>query len=277
MTHSGNDRRKFMVKTIQSIGLATVGGVLWSAYAHEAKASPLVLRPPGALPEEEFVSACVKCGLCSEACYNRESNIDQETGKQRPPTLKMAKGGDEALIGTPFFVPRDVPCYMCDDVPCVPVCPSGALDMPSLINEKGELDITKAQMGLAIVHKESCIAYWGLQCDACYRACPLLDEALSLEYMKNERTGKHAFLLPVVHSDICTGCGLCEKACVVEKPAIFVLPREYAMGRVGDHYVKGWDKKDQQRAGDRKLDKIETKTRRSEKTPVDYLNKGIEY
>ncbi len=277
MANATNDRRKFMVKTVQSIGLATMGGLLWSGFAIEAEGSPLVLRPPGALPEEDFRQACIKCGLCAEACHNRESNIDKETGEQREGTIKMAKGGEEALIGTPFFVPRDVPCYMCDDIPCVPVCPSGALDMPSLLNEKGELDINKATMGLAVVHKESCIAFWGLQCDACYRACPLLDEAITLEYTQNERTGKHALLLPVVHSDICTGCGLCEKACVTEKPAIFVLPREYATGRVGDHYVKGWDKRDQQRAGLRKADEIETQTKRSEEKPVDYLNKEIEY
>jgi len=229
------------------------------------------------LAEEDFLKACIKCGLCSEACLNRESNIDQETGKQRDGTIKMAKGGDHVLVGTPFFVPRDVPCYMCEDIPCVPVCPSGALDMPSLLDQKGELDINKARMGLAVVHKESCVAFWGLQCDACYRACPLLDEAITLEYTKNERTGKHALLLPVVHSDICTGCGLCEQACVTEKAAIFVLPREYSTGRVGDHYVKGWDKHDQKRAGNRKESEIETTTKRSEKAPEDYLNMEVEY
>jgi ferredoxin-type protein NapG len=26
-----------------------------------------------------------------------------------------------------------------------------------------------------------------------------------------------------------------------------VLPREVAMGEVGDHYIKGWDKKDEKR------------------------------
>jgi len=277
MSNSDNSRRKFFATTLQSVGLTALGGLLWSGYGDKAKASPLVLRPPGALPEEDFLKACVKCGLCAEACVNRDSNVDRETGKQRPGTLKMAKGDDDALIGTPFFEPRDVPCYMCDDVPCVPVCPSGALDLSSLQNEKKEIDVNKARMGLAVVHKESCIAFWGLQCDACYRACPLLDEAITLEYQKNDRTGKHAFLLPVVHSDVCTGCGLCEKACVTEKAAIFVLPREYAMGKAGDHYVKGWDTKDQQRVGNRKLDQIITHDKRSEKNPMDYLNKGVEY
>jgi len=221
----------------------------------------LVLRPPGALPEKDFLTACIKCGLCAEACVNRDTNVDKETGKQREGTLKMAKGGDSLLIGTPYFVPTEVPCYMCEDIPCVPVCPSGALDMPSLINnETQELDINQASMGLAVVHKESCIAFWGIQCDA----------AITLEYQKNERTGKHAFLLPIVQDSACTGCGLCEQACVTEKPAIFVLPNDIAKGKAGDYYVKGWDAKDQERVGSAKSQI--TTTEISKKTSVDYLN-----
>ena len=274
MANSNNNRRKFMATTLQSVGLTALGGLLWSGYSDEVKASPLVLRPPGALPEDDFLKACIKCGLCAEACVNRDSNKKKD-GSNRPGTLQMAKGGDHRMIGTPFFIPTEVPCYMCDDVPCVPVCPSGALDMPSLLNEKKELDINKATMGLAVVHKESCIAFWGIQCDACYRACPLLDEAITLEYQKNERTGKHAFLLPIVHDNVCTGCGLCEQACVTEKPAIFVLPNEVAKGRAGSHYVKGWDKKDQERVRDAK--EIKTKNERSEKEAADYLNMEVEY
>ena len=259
-----------MTKTVQSVGLTALGGMLWSGYSDSVKASPLVLRPPSALPEQDFLTACIKCGLCAEACVNRDTNIDKITGKAKEGTLKMAKGGDAVLIGTPYFVPREVPCYMCEDVPCVPVCPSGALDMASLLDEKQELDINQASMGLAIVHKESCIAFWGIQCDACYRACPLLDVAITLEYQKNDRTGKHAFLLPVVQDHACTGCGLCELACVTEKPAIFVLPNTIAKGKAGDHYVKGWDAKDQSRVGNAKA-KINT-TELSKNTSVDYLN-----
>ena len=270
MANSDNNRRKFFATTLQSVGLTALGGLLWSGYSDEVKASPLVLRPPGAIKEEDFLTACIKCGLCAEACQNRDTNIDKETGKARPGTLLMAKGGDHKLIGTPYFIPTEVPCYMCEDIPCVPVCPSGALDMPSLLDEKEELDINKSRMGLAVVHKESCIAFWGIQCDACYRACPLLDEAITLEYAKNERTGKHAFLLPIVHDDVCTGCGLCEMACVTEKPAIFVLPHEVSQGKAGSHYVKGWDKADESRLVDAQAE--ETTTEISKKSSVDYLN-----
>ncbi len=267
--------RRGFLGTTRNIGLAVLGGLVWSAYVDEAKANKLLLRPPGALDEDAFLKTCIKCGLCVAACRNRDGNIIYDNkGKRvgtKEPTLRLAKPGDNKALGTPFFIARENPCFMCDDIPCVPACPSGALDLVALTNKKTKkLDINRARMGLAVVHKESCIAYWGLQCDACYRACPLLGKALTIDTQMNKRTGKHAFLLPVVHSDICTGCGLCEKACVVEKAAIFVLPREIAMGKAGSHYVKGWDTKDQQRVGDAKS--IHTIDERSKQKAVDKLN-----
>jgi len=272
-----SERRKFFTLLAQNAGLGVMGGLVWTGYAAKAKGSTLTLRPPAALGEEDFLRTCIKCGLCAEACFNRESNVDKETGKQRPPTLKMANAEDDVTIGTPFFIARETACYMCEDIPCVPVCPTGALDLASVTNKDNELDPTMMDMGIAVVDENSCIAFWGIQCDACYRACPLLDVAISLEYNRNERTGKHAFLEPVVHMDACTGCGLCEQACVTEKAAIFVQPREVALGRPGDHYVKGWDKKDQERIKNRKEEDITTHDKRSEKDAADYLNMDVEY
>ena len=250
-----SDRRKFILNMARGVGLAAMGGFVWSAYVDEVTASTLLLRPPGAIKEEDFLKTCIKCGLCVEACpYD---------------TLLLSKPGDNKPLGTPFFEPRDIPCYMCPDIPCVPVCPTGALDESSVTTD-GVLDINIADMGLAVIDDNSCIAFWGIQCDACYRACPLLGEAITIEYTKNERTGKHAFMKPVVVPDICTGCGMCEQACVTEKPAIFILPREVAEGKAGDYYIKGWDKKDEKRLENAKA--INTKTRLSEKTVMDTLN-----
>ena len=162
---------------------------------------------------------------------------------------------------------------MCPDIPCVPVCPTGALDESS-VTTNGELDINAAEMGLAVVDDNSCIAFWGIQCDACYRACPLLGEAITIDYEKNDRTGKHAFMKPIVHADVCTGCGLCEKACVTEKAAIFILPREVAMGKAGDYYIKGWDKKDEKRLEN--AGEIKTTTEISKKSAIDSLNSSLE-
>ena len=255
-----SDRRKFILGSARAVGLMALGGLVWSAYIDEATASKLLLRPPGALSEDDFLKTCIKCGMCVEACpYD---------------TLVLATPGDNKPLGTPFFEPREIPCYMCPDIPCVPVCPSGALDIKS-VSKNEQLDIDMARMGLAVVDAKNCIAFWGIQCDACYRACPLLDKAIYLEYTKNERTGKHAFLKPIVDSDYCTGCGLCERACVTKKAAIFVLPREIALGEVGGHYVKGWEKADESKVDSSKSHITTTKI--SEERAIDSLNdmKGL--
>jgi len=274
-----SERRRFFTNVAHNAGLGLMGGLLWAGYANKAQSSIMTLRPPGALPEKDFLRSCIKCGLCAEACLNRDSNIDSQTGKPRPSTLKMAKANEDVTIGTPYFVAADIPCYMCEDIPCVPVCPTGALDAESLRDDKSEFDIYKMDMGIAVVDSNSCIAFWGIQCDACYRVCPLLDEAIKLEYGRNERTGKHAFLMPVIDMNVCTGCGLCEKACVTDKPAIFMQPREIALGYPGDHYVKGWDNKDEARIAkvSTKDEDITTKTKRSEQEPADYLNEGVSF
>lgn len=253
-------RREFFLKSARSAGLLALGGLVWSAYVDEVTASKLILRPPGALKEKDFLAACIKCGLCVEACpYD---------------TLLLAKPGDNKPLGTPYFTPRDIPCYMCPDIPCVPICPTNALD-ESLVSKDGILDINSADMGLALIDENACIAFWGIQCDACHSACPLLNEAITLEYKKNDRTGKHAFIVPIVHADVCTGCGLCERACITQKASIFVLPRELVTGRAGDHYIKSWNKKDEKRLKNAR--EINTKTKISNRPAIDSLNdmKGL--
>jgi ferredoxin-type protein NapG len=101
-----------------------------------------------------------------------------------------------------------------------------------------------------------------------------LGEAITIEYQKNDRTGKHAFMKPIVHADACTGCGMCERACVTEKPAIYILPREVAQGKAGDYYIKGWDKDDEKRLENAK--EIKTTTEISKESAMDSLNGNLE-
>jgi ferredoxin-type protein NapG len=54
---------------------------------------------------------------------------------------------------------------------------------------------------------------------------------------------RHALFIPTVHSDACTGCGKCERSCVLEEAAIKVLPLKQAKGRIGRHYRLGWEEK----------------------------------
>ncbi len=128
---------------------------------------------------------------------------------------------------------------MCDDVPCVLACPTGALD-------PGMTDIDKAKMGIAVlVDEENCLNALGLRCDVCYRVCPVIDKAITLERQHNERSGHHAMFMPVVHSKFCTGCGKCEKSCVLPEAAIKVLPVRLARGKLGEHYRLGWEQMDE--------------------------------
>lgn len=216
-------RRDVLAKLFKGVAMAGTGGLLWHGMA-EAKANhQMALRPPGAIDEADFLKACTKCGQCSNACpYN---------------TIEMASATDLAFIGTPYIVPRKVPCYLCTDYPCTKACPTNALNTQRLSKDGAEPNIDNSRIGLAVIHKEACIAYHGIQCDACYRACPLMGKAITIESVKNTDTGRHANLQPVVNSDFCTGCGLCEHACITEKAAIFVLPLALSTGNIGEHYL----------------------------------------
>jgi len=255
------DRREFLLGLAKGAGAAVVGGLVWVGYLDGKKASATVLRPPGAVEEERFLAACTKCGLCVAACPYQ--------------ALVLARPGDGRPVGTPYFVMRERPCRMCREIPCTAICPTGALDT-TLVSDgeagKKALNINKARIGLAVIDRETCIAYWGIQCDACYRACPVIDKAITVDPARNDRTGKHAILGPVVHSDHCTGCGMCERACVTKKASIFVLPRRIAMGESSDRYIRGWEADDEKRIHDVPGDTT-TMTPRSDKSPTDYLNR----
>ena len=218
-------RRKFLSGMAGAAGSGCLMAMGVGIYSRQASALPaLALRPPGALPEPEFLAACTRCGLCVRDCP--------------PDILKLAAPGNPIPTGTPYFTARTGPCEMCEDIPCIKNCPTGALD-PKLT------DITDARMGLAVlIDEESCIAYLGLRCEICYNICPVIGKAITLDKRHNPRSDRHAMLLPVVHSEYCTGCGLCEKACILEEPAIKVLPPRLAQGKGGEHYLKGWEERE---------------------------------
>ncbi|WP_206482885.1 ferredoxin-type protein NapG [Thalassotalea sp. G2M2-11] len=214
-------RRQFIINSTQVACAAGVATSFIGGYAAQANSSNAqALRPPGALTEQDFLSACARCGLCVQACpYD---------------TLKLASWLDEAPNGTPYFDARNIPCEMCDDIPCVPACPTGALD-----HELTNID--DAKMGIAvIVDRSTCLNINGLRCDICYNVCPVRDKAITLEKRQNPRIDYHAILEPVVHADACTGCGKCEHACITEQASIKVLPIELAKGKMQNHYQLYW-------------------------------------
>ncbi|MFN3987406.1 MAG: ferredoxin-type protein NapG [Rhodocyclaceae bacterium] len=219
-------RRRFLKDAAGVAGGACMLAAGVGFYARQASALPATaLRPPGALAEADFLAACVRCGLCVRDCPYH--------------TLKLAELGDHVVTGTPYFEARTIPCEMCDDIPCVVACPTGALD-------RALTDIEDARMGLAVlIDQETCLNYLGLRCDVCYRVCPVIDRAITLERVHNPRSDRHAMLLPTVHSDHCTGCGKCEQACVLPgEAAIKVLPIKLAQGSRAEHYRRGWEEKE---------------------------------
>ena len=217
-------RRRFLADTLRTaVGVGLVALTL-GVYQRQARALPATaIRPPGAGDEADFQAACIRCGLCVRDCpYD---------------TLKLARLGDPVALGTPYFEARGIPCEMCDNIPCVKACPTGALD-PALT------DINAARMGLAVVvDQEACIAFQGLRCEVCFNVCPVRGKAITLNYQHNDRSGKHALFIPVVHSKACTGCGKCEKSCILEEAAIKVFPVALAKGMLGRHYRLGWEQK----------------------------------
>ena len=217
-------RRRFLTDLARASGGATLfvlGGFL---HSRPAASLPVdVPRPPGAIPEKAFLGACVRCGLCVRRCP-----FD---------TLSLALHQDGVAVGTPIFRARQVPCEMCEDIPCVKACPTGALD-------QSLTDIDDADMGLAVlIDRDACLNTQGLRCDVCYRVCPAINKAITLETEHNQRSQKHAIFIPTVHQDHCTGCGKCEQACVLDEAAIKVLPRNLALGKSGEHYRLGWIEK----------------------------------
>jgi len=222
---SGVTRRQFLAGTVGAACAAGLAGLGLASYTRQAMSLPAyAIRPPGALDEKEFLGACVRCGLCVRDCpYN---------------TLRLAQPGEDVALGTPYFVAREIPCEMCEDIPCIVACPTGALD-----HKLTEID--DSRMGLAVVvDQESCIAFRGLRCEVCFNVCPVRGKAITLEMQHNERSGKHALFIPVVHSSDCTGCGKCEQACILEEAAIKVFPLHLAKGMLGRHYRLGWQEKE---------------------------------
>ncbi|NSL53424.1 ferredoxin-type protein NapG [Uliginosibacterium aquaticum] len=229
---NASPRRRFLKEMAGAAGGACLLAMGVTLYSKQAGARPAqAIRPPGALLEEAFLGACIRCGLCVRDCpYD---------------TLKLATPGDGVVSGTPYFTARDIPCEMCEDIPCVKACPSGALD-------HALSDIRQAEMGIAVlIDQENCLNFLGLRCDVCYRVCPVIDKAITLEMRRNpreEREGpaatRHAMLIPTVHSDACTGCGKCEKSCILPEAAIKVLPARLAQGKAAEHYRRGWEEKD---------------------------------
>ncbi len=212
------------------------------------------LRPPGALREEKFLSACIKCGQCVQVCPVE--------------AIHLADLDEGFGVGVPFIDARQQACdFSCDGLQCVLACPTGALTHE--VNYPHQVD-----MGIArVVNESACLAVQGqgfrglargadftgklryeevdrwnpipvrdhpydlALCDLCVRQCPIEIRIAQCEAGKppsgdaNQCPPRHAITLeaiddsgrkrPVIQ-DGCVGCGVCEMICPVE-PAVIVI------------------------------------------------------
>jgi polyferredoxin len=163
---------------------------------------PEVIRPPGALKENQFLDRCVRCGECMKVCL---------TNALQPCWLETGVEG----IFSPRLIPRlgycEFNCTLCGQV-----CPSGAIrKLP--VTEK-----QKTVIGLAYFDKNRCLPYAkGTPCIVCEEHCPTPDKAIKFHDVEGfNPEGKKVMLKqPYVIDSLCIGCGICENKCPLEGKA----------------------------------------------------------
>ena len=161
----------------------------------------LPVRPPGSVPEQQFLQMCIRCGECFKAC---PSDVLQPLGFQQ---------GLEGLW-TPQVVADWSGCASSCNA-CGQVCPTGAIRALPL-EEKRE-----TRMGLAIVNESTCLPFAGREaCQLCVDECHAAGyHAIEFTQVGTEvdASGQPiegtGYLAPIVLDDKCVGCGLCQTRC----------------------------------------------------------------
>jgi MauM/NapG family ferredoxin protein len=156
-----------------------------------------LLRPPGALPEAEFLARCIRCGLCCQVC---------PTNTLQPLGLSAGLSG----LYSPRILPRRGACEpKCNA--CGAVCPTDAL-RPLPLEEK-----IWAKIGTARIIAERCLAW------AQGKACLVCDEVCPYDAVRLRRVSGQPVAVPFVDADRCAGCGYCEHHCPVRADAAIVV------------------------------------------------------
>ena len=185
---------------------AVVGGVgaagavkAWGAHLDSDDAMALV-RPPGSVPEREFLEMCIRCGECFKACPNN---------------VLQAEGFEQGLEGlwAPMAVADWAGCESSCNA-CGQVCPTGAIRALPMEEKR------VARMGLAIVDSTCLPLAEKEACDLCVVECNAAGyHAIEFQQVGTQvdETGApiegSGFLAPVVLADACVGCGLCQTRC----------------------------------------------------------------
>ncbi len=211
----GVSLRRRKVLTSVAAGAAMVP-LMRSTPGFATERNDRLIRPPGALDEEYFLSRCVRCGECMKVCPNNALHA------------AFNEAGLEG-IWTPIMVPRigycETSCVLCSQV-----CPSGAI---WAINseEKGWAansadDVHPIRIGTAFYDRGRCLP-WAMatECIVCEEWCPTSPKAVylrSAEVVDAEGKVKQV-RQPYLNPARCVGCGACEYACPVrDRPAVYV-------------------------------------------------------
>jgi MauM/NapG family ferredoxin protein len=168
-----------------------------------------LIRPPGSLPEKEFITLCQRCGLCVKVCPTNVIN---------PSLTESGMAG----FWTPHLIMIQGYCeYSC--TLCGSVCPTGAIREIS-VKEKIERPI---KIGSVYVDRGRCLPWSGNgACIVCEEHCPTSPKAIYLreEIVPGPGGRMLRVQLPYVDLKRCVGCGICEYKCPVKgKPAIRVI------------------------------------------------------
>jgi MauM/NapG family ferredoxin protein len=199
-------RRALLTGLAAGVSLPLLSGL--DSQAHHVS-DPRLIRPPGALPEDDFLRLCQRCGLCMKVCPTNAIN----------PTLAEA-----GLAGfwTPHLVMTQGYCeYTC--TLCGSVCPTGAIRE---ISAREKID-RPIRIGSAYVNRGRCLPWSGNSpCIVCQEVCPTSPKAVFLRKEAVSGAGKTTWVVDVPRVDLkkCVGCGICETKCPVKgKPAIRVM------------------------------------------------------
>jgi len=188
----GISRRRF----ITTLAIGTVLPFFLDTRTMAKRPDPYLIRPPGALPEDEFLSRCVRCGECMKVCI----------GNGLQPAFLAA--GLEGMF-SPRLKARTGYCeYNC--TLCGQVCPTGALTKLSLEQKH----VTK--IGTVFFDKNRCLPYAkGIPCIVCEEHCPTPEKAIQFRETQvlNSKGEKVSVKQPFVIDDRCVGCGICEAKC----------------------------------------------------------------
>lgn len=200
---AGDDRRDFLkragagVVALAFLGAGTATALARPAFPRMAISTGVIMPDP---------SLCIGCLTCEVAC----SQAHLQAGMSGVPRIRIFDATDVRLHpeiekhypGRGTFRQQD--CLMCPDAPCLPVCPTGAVQV-------------EPKTGARIIAENACIA-----CGKCEAACPfpVMSEAVATNQKPN---GQRTRIIYDRAKNVYTKCDLCYwraegPACVEQCP-----------------------------------------------------------